>query len=53
MFNHWATGLRSGLLPQDCEVATQKLSRKGALLGEVFARILIFGPRGLFFGGFW
>ena len=20
MFNHWATGLRSGLLPQDCEV---------------------------------
>ena len=28
MFNHWATGLRSGLLPQDCEVATQKLPQK-------------------------
>ena len=28
MFNHWATGLRSGLLPQDCEVATQKLTKK-------------------------
>ena len=24
MFNHWATGLLSGLLPQDCVVATQK-----------------------------
>ena len=46
MFNHWATGLRSGLLPQDCEVATQKLLKKGAILGEVFARVLIFGPRG-------
>ena len=46
MFNHWATGLRSGLLPQDCEVATQKWPPKGAILGEVFARVLIFGARG-------
>ena len=46
MFNHWATGLRSGLLPQDCVVATQKWPKKGAMLGEVFARVLIFGPRG-------
>ena len=46
MFNHWATGLRSGLLPQDCEVATQKLPQKGAILSEVFARVLIFGARG-------
>ena len=53
MFNHWATGLRSGLLPQDCEAATQKLHKKGAIWGEVFARVLIFGARGRFFGGFW
>ena len=35
MFNHWATGLRSGLLPQDCDVATQQLSKKGAFLSEL------------------
>ena len=46
MFNHWATGLRSGLLPQDCEVATQKLHKKGTIWGEVFARVLIVGARG-------
>ena len=34
MFNHWATGLRSGLLPEDCEVATQKWFKKGAILDE-------------------
>ena len=53
MFNHWATGLRSGLLPQDCEVATQKWPQKGAILGEVFARMLIFYAKEKFFGGFW
>ena len=46
MFNHWATGLRSGLLSQDCEVATQKLIKKGTILSEVFVRIMMFGPRG-------
>ena len=46
MFNHWATGLRSGLLPQDCEVATQQLSKKGGILIKVFARVLILGARG-------
>ena len=25
VFNHWATGLRSGLLPEDCGVATPKM----------------------------
>ena len=25
---HWATGLRSGLLPQDCDVATPKIAQK-------------------------
>ena len=52
MFNHWATGLRSGLLPQDCEVATRKLSKKGAILSEVFARVLIWCARGWIFGRF-
>ena len=28
MFNHWATGLRSGLLPQDCGVATPGVGPK-------------------------
>ena len=52
MFNHWAIGLRSGLLPQVVVLQHQKLSKKGPIWGEVFARVLIFGPRGLFFGGF-
>ena len=52
MFNHWATGLRLGLLPQDCEFALQKLFQKSTIWGEVFARVLIFGARGRIFGGF-
>ena len=28
MFIHWATRLRSGLLPQDCEVATPEVGKK-------------------------
>jgi hypothetical protein len=28
MFNHWATGLRSGLLPEGCGVATRKRAQK-------------------------
>ena len=53
MFNHWATGLRSGLLPQDCEVQLehQKLSKKTNYCA-VFARVLIFGARGWIFEGF-
>ena len=51
MFNNLATGIRSGLLPQDCEVATNKLSKK-IMLGEVFARVLTFGDRGWRWGGF-
>ena len=53
MFNHWATGLRSGLLPQDCEVATQKLSKKAPTSYAVFARVWILGARGWILGGFW
>ena len=53
MFNHWAIGLRSGLLPQVVVLQHQKLAQKRKVLGEVFARVLIFGARGKFFGGFW
>ena len=53
MFNHWATGLRSGLLPEGCEVATQQLLKNGPIVGEVFARVLIFRAREHIFGGFW
>ena len=53
MFNHWAIGLRSGLLPQVVVLQHQKLFKKGPIWGEVFARVLIFGARGRFFGGFW
>ena len=28
MFNHWATGLRSGLLLEDCGVATPEMCQK-------------------------
>ena len=28
MFNHWAAGLRSGLLPEDCGVAAPEMYNK-------------------------
>ena len=46
MFNHWATGLRSGLLPQVVVLQNQKLTKKRTNVGEVCARVLIFGARG-------
>ena len=52
MFNHWATGLRSGLLPQVVVLQHQKLAKKRTVLGEVFVRVLTFGPRGKFLEGF-
>ena len=52
MFNHWAIGLRSGLLPQVVVLQRQKLAKKETNLSAVFARVLIFGARGRFFGGF-
>ena len=42
MFNHWATGLRSGLLPQDCGVATPEFGKKTQHLNAIFAKVLIF-----------
>ena len=50
MFNHWATGLRSGLLPQDCEVATQKLHQKRCHFGRSFREGFDFWCQGMIFG---
>ena len=36
MFSHWATGLRSGLLPQVVVLQHQKLSKKRSHLGRSF-----------------
>ena len=52
MFNQWAIGLRSGLLPQVVVLQHQKLSKKGPIWDEVFAWALIFGPRNDFLEGF-
>ena len=52
MFDHWATGLRSGLLPQDCEVGTPESLQRRSKFWRSLHEILIFGARGLFFGGF-
>ena len=43
MFNHWAAGLRSGLLPEDCGVATPKRGEKRGHNLEVWKEVLIFG----------
>ena len=52
MFMHWATGLRSGLLPQDCGVATSEVGKKTPNLSAAFVKVLIFGARGWISGGF-
>ena len=49
MFNHWATGLRSGLLPQDCVVATQKLPPKRCHFGRSFREGFDFRRQGIIF----
>ena len=48
MFNHWAIGLRSGLLPQVVVLQHQKFAKK-TVLGEVFARVLDFWSQGKVF----
>ena len=49
MFNHWATG-RSGLLPQDCVVATQNMSPKRCHFGRSFREGFDFWCQGKVFG---
>ena len=53
MFNHWATGLRSGLLPQDCEVATRKLSPKRCHLERSFREGFDYWSQGMIFWMVW
>ena len=36
MFDHWATGLRSALLPEGCGVATPEVVQKKSHLGRGF-----------------
>ena len=38
MFPHWATGLRSGLLPEGCGVATPEVGPKKKPFGAKFSR---------------
>ena len=53
MFNHWATGLRSGLLLQVVVLQHQKLAQQRDNFGRSFREGFDFGPRRKFFGGFW
>ena len=53
MFNHWATGLRSGLLPQVVVLQHQKLTPKRDNFGRSFREGFDFWCQGkFFFGGF-
>ena len=47
MFNHWATGLRSGLLPQDCEVATPEFVQKRFYFERSFREGFDFWSQGM------
>ena len=54
MFNHWAIGLRSELLPQVVVLQHQKLAKKKGQFWARFSRGFLFlVPGGRFFGGFW
>ena len=56
MFNHWAIGLRSGLLPQVVVLQHQKLSKKRSHLGRSFREAFDCWSQGMIFwrvsGGF-
>ena len=49
MFNHWAAGLRSGLLPQDCEVGTPEVAPKSTKFGRSFREGFVFWCQGMEF----
>ena len=49
MFNHWATGLRSGLLPQVVVLQHQKLAQKRNSFGQRFREGFDFWCQGKFF----
>ena len=50
MFNHWAIGLRSGLLPQVVVLQHQKLARKRDKLGRSFREGFDFWSQGKVLG---
>ena len=49
MFNHWATGLRSGLLPQVVVLQHQKLAQKRDSFGRGFREGFDFWCQGTIF----
>ena len=49
MFNHWATGLRSGLLPQVLVLQHQKLTPKRDNFGRSFREGFDFWCQGMIF----
>ena len=49
MFNHWATGLRSGLLPQVVVLQHQKLAQKRCHFERSFREGFDFGHQGMIF----
>ena len=49
MFNHWATGLRSGLLPQVVVLQHQKLAKKRDSFGRSFRKGFDFWCQGKVF----
>ena len=49
MFNHWATGLRSGLLPQVVVLQHQKLAKKRDSFGRGFREDFDFWSQGTVF----
>ena len=53
MLVHWATGLRSGLLPEDCGVATSEMRPKNIQRLEVCLMVLMCGARELFLKWLW
>ena len=49
MFNHWAIGLRSGLLPQVVVLQHQKLAQKRCHVGRGFREGFDFWSQGMIF----
>ena len=50
MFNPWATGLRSGLLSQDCGVATPEVAQKSTKFERSFREGFDLGCQGMDLG---
>ena len=53
MLNHWAAGLRSGLLPEVCGVATPEMCKKKTNNIQVCLILLMRGTRECFFEWLW